>query len=224
MYYLYMNGHRSRAIQKFFDYPDSLLPVDLLELILFVSINRRDTREIAWKLYNKFGSLRAIFNAPVEVLMSINGIGRTSALVLKLFQKTTNFVLQEKIHKKQLIAAFEDLIVYCQLTLGTIPHEQLKIIYLDTQNQIIKDEIIQNGATNFVTIDPKYIIKRAIELSAMSIVLVHNHPSQCEKPSKEDIICTNKLLHIFKQLDIHLQDHLVVTANNYFSFKQNGLI
>lgn len=219
-----MNGHRSRAIQKFFDHAESLLPVDLLELMLFVCISRKDTREIAWKLYNRFGSLRAILSAPVDVLMSIEGIGKKTIFALKLFQKTCHFLLKEKIEKKKLLHAFDDLITYCQLTLGTIPYEQLRVIYLDIHNQIIKDELIQNGATNFIFIDPKYIIRQSIELGAMSIVLIHNHPSQCEKPSKEDISCTSKLFHVFKQLDITLQDHLIVTGNTYFSFKQNGLI
>lgn len=217
-------GHRSRLIRKFLDNSSNFSKTEIIELILFIAIPRKDTKPLAKKLIKSYNnSLLDLFSSSEEKLLNIDGIGSNTILMLRLIYKLSIELSVEKIQQKDILKSFTELIEYCRLQMSNKKSEELRVIFLNAKNYIIKDEILFNGTINSVSVHPREILKRCLDLGSTSIVLVHNHPSGDPAPSNEDIELTKNIFTILKQIDIILIDHIIISGNNFVSFKHNNI-
>ncbi|MFK8036144.1 MAG: DNA repair protein RadC [Hyphomicrobiales bacterium] len=218
-------GHRDRLRARFRELgPDGLADYEILELILFRSLPRRDTKPIAKELLQRFGSLNAIFGASEARLTELSGIGDNVATELKLFQALAMRLGKEELHQKPLLSSWSSVLDYCRTAMAYEEREQFRILFLDKKNKLIADEVQQKGTVDHTPVYPREVVKRALELSATAIILVHNHPSGDPTPSRADIEMTTKIVDVTKPLNIIVHDHLIVGKNGHASFKGLKLI
>lgn len=218
-------GHRDRLRARFREMgSDGLADYEILELILFRSLPRRDTKPIAKDLLQRFGSLSAILGAPEARLTEVSGIGEGVASELKLFQALAMRLGKEELQKKPLLSSWSSVLEYCRTAMAYEEREQFRILFLDKKNKLIADEVQQRGTVDHTPVYPREVVKRALELSATAIILVHNHPSGDPTPSRADIEMTNTIVEITKPLNIIVHDHLIVGKNGHASFRGLKLI
>ncbi len=216
------SGHRQRMIKRFLTNSDNFTKTDLIEIMLFLAINRRDVKELAINLNNKFPSLLSLLSTDNSSLLSIDGIGEKTVSIIKLIYALIEFILKEKIEKKDIINNFQQLMNYCKIQCAEKNYEELRILYLNSKNYVITDEICSKGTVSVVNVYPREIIKRCLDLSAVSIIMVHNHPSGDPTPSEEDIFVTKNLNEKLQVLKINLYDHIIIGKDNFYSLRQNG--
>lgn len=218
-------GHRKRLRERFLTAgADALQDYELLEMLLFASNHRGDVKPLAKKLIAEFGSLRDVFYASDIELLAIDGVGESALSFIKLQLAIAQKILKQEATAGTVISSWQKLLDYCQLVMGSEKIEQFRIIFLDSRNQIIADEVQQTGTVNHTPIYPREVVKRALELHASSIILAHNHPSGDPSPSQADITMTNKIVETAKLLDIRIHDHLIIARDAHFSFRANGLM
>lgn len=218
-------GHRDRLRQKLLTRgADALDDYELLETLLFAFLPRRDVKPIAKALLARFGSLSAIFAADPEDIAAIDGMGDTSAAYLKATAALSARAAVEEIAAKPIISSWTALVTYVRTQLQHETREQFRVLFLDTKNQLIADEIMSRGTVDQAPVYPREIARRALELSASSLILVHNHPSGDTKPSRADIDITRELIDALMSFDISVHDHLIVGTGGVTSFKSAGLI
>lgn len=218
-------GHRARLRQRFkTGGSTSLADYELLELLLFRFIPRRDTKPIAKSLLNRFGSIAEVLAAPIERLQEIDGVGETVALDLKVVLAAAQKMTKDSFEKRQVLSSRNALLDYCQVTMAFAEKEQFRIIFLDKRNGLIADEVQQEGTVDHTPVYPREIVKRALELSASAIILVHNHPSGDPTPSTADISMTHKIIEISSPLGITVHDHLIIGKDDHASLRALKLI
>lgn len=220
----YSQGHRGRIKQKFMLCGTNFLDYELLELLLTYSIPRKDVKVLAKTLIQDFGSLGKVLSAEIEDLLNAKGVGDNTAVLIKLCYRICNEILKKEVENKPVISNWDQLINYFFAKLAFHKKEQVYVVYLNTKNTIIKDEMISQGNINHAIFDPKSIIEKSINLGASSIIIAHNHPSGDYSPSKEDIEVTNKINSMLKVLNIFLFDHLIVSQKGVFSFRDSELL
>jgi DNA repair protein RadC len=220
---LYQLGHRSRTIEKFLKNSDNFLNTDLIELMLFLTIPRKDTKILAKLLIQKYNNFLTLFSVSPDELNKIPGLGRNSILFIKLIYELSLRLSLEKLQKKDILSSFSDLIQYCKLKIASKKSEELRIIYLTSKNSIIKDEILFQGTISSVNIYPREVVQKCLENGAAGIILVHNHPSGDPTPSSEDIEITKGLYKILLPIGIALCDHLIIGGSSFISFRQNKI-
>jgi DNA repair protein RadC len=218
-------GHRERlreraAASRFAGLPD----YELLELFLFRSRPRGDVKPTAKALLARFGSLAAVAAASIEELKTVAGIGETTALDLKVLHEATLRIAREPVVKRTVISSWTALLAYVRVALANEPREQFRVLFLDKKNQLIADETLNRGTVDHAPVYPREVVRRALELSASAIILVHNHPSGDPTPSGQDIDMTRQVIEAAKSLRIAVHDHLVVGREGVASFRQLGLI
>lgn len=217
--------HRERLRQRFKKNGDGALEdYELLELILFRLIPRRDTKPIAKALLETFGTLAQVFGAPAHRLQEIKGIGESVAQDIKLIAHTSQRMLKSEIRNKQILASWTSVIDYCHAAMAYEEREQFRILFLDKKNVLIADEVQQTGTVDHTPVYPREVVKRALELSATAIILVHNHPSGDPTPSRADIEMTKLIMDTAKPLGITLHDHIIIGKDGHVSFKGLHLI
>lgn len=217
-------GHRKRLKTRFlasngFGMPD----YEIIELLLFLTRPRSDTKNIAKSLVSQFKNMNDIIFADQNELIKINGIGENSVFVFKLFQEIIKRILKSKIESKPILGSTKDVVKYCKLTLGNLKIENFKIIFLNSKNMLIADEIHQTGTVNQTPVYTREVVKRALELSATSIIIVHNHPSGDITPSQNDILITKNINDACNKLQIKLLDHIIISRSDYISLKSLGI-
>lgn len=218
-------GHRKRMREKLLKFGSSAFAdYEILEMLLFSSIPRDDVRPLAKKLLNNFGSLSKILSASQNELKSIDGVGDAVIANIRVVQEILVRSLRDDIEKKVVISSWKALLDYCRATMIHSKTEQFRIFFLDTKNQLIADEQQQQGTIDHTPVYPREIVKRALELGALSIILAHNHPSGDPSPSKMDIDVTRKIIEAAKPLGVQVHDHIIIGGNKHYSFKTNGLI
>ncbi|MHA1539769.1 MAG: RadC family protein [Alphaproteobacteria bacterium] len=218
-------GHRQRLRERFMKGgADAVADYELLELILFLTNPRKDMKPLAKELLNHFGSFNKIVTASPTELQKIKGIGETATATFKIIQAAAIKLSQEKIMNQHIFSSWKEIISYCRTSMAHSQVEQFRLIFLDAKNKLIKDEVQQEGTINETAIYPREIIKRALEVGAMGVVMVHNHPSGDPTPSKADIKMTKKVASIGAELGVTLHDHIVIATTGYFSFKENVLL
>jgi len=218
-------GHRQRLRERFLRAGEaSLSDYELLELLLFGANPRADMKPLAKELLQEFGSLTGVLNAEHVALLKINGVGETAIAILKAVQATLTRSLREQIMQKPILSSWSQVLEYCHLSMGYLKQEQLRLLFLDTKNCLIADEVQQTGTINHTPIFPREVVKRALDLSASAIIIVHNHPSGDPTPSKEDIEMTQHIRNVSTQLGIMLHDHIIIAKNRHYSFKTEGLL
>ncbi|MBK66950.1 MAG: hypothetical protein CMP22_02330 [Rickettsiales bacterium] len=219
------HGHRQRLRERFLKGgADAIANYELLELILFLAIPRKDVKPLAKELLSKFGTLNDVLCATVDQLTQVKGISETTATHFKVIQTATHRILSEQIQNKNIISSWQSLLDYLQTVMGPLKKEQFRILFLDKKNALIADEIQQEGTIDHTPVYPREVMKRALELHATALILVHNHPSGDPKPSKADIDMTKAIVDAGKNLGIVIHDHLVIARSEYVSFKSLGLL
>lgn len=218
-------GHRQRSKEKFDTKGDSgFADYELLELLLYQVIPRTDTKPLAKHLLQEFGGLLGVFSAPEFTLRKIKGVGTSVIHLFKLVHALMGRSLQQEIQGKNALQSWSQVINYCMTTMSFKEAEQLRILYLDQKNQILSDEVQQTGTVNHTPIYPREIMKKALEVGATSLILVHNHPSGDPTPSKADIDLTLKIKRIGEDLGIVLHDHIIIGKGKHSSMKTMGII
>lgn len=219
------HGHRDRLRQRFkTNGGDALEDYELLELLLFRLIPRRDTKPIAKALLEKFGSLAQVFGAPVTRMQEVKGIGESVAHDLKLLAQISQRTLKSELRGKQLLTSWTAVIDYCHSAMAFEEREQFRVLFLDKKNVLIADEVQQTGTVDHTPVYPREVVKRALELSATAIILVHNHPSGDPTPSRADIDMTQLIMDTAKPLGIALHDHIIIGKDGHVSFRGLKLI
>lgn len=219
------DGHRQRLRERFRKAGiDGVADYELMELVLFRAIPRRDVKPLAKDLVSRFGSFAAAIAAEPARLLEVKGVSEAVVTEFKIIQAASLQLAQGKVMKKPAIASWSALLDYCRASMAYGTTEQFRILFLDRKNILIADEIQQKGTVDHTPVYPREIVKRALELSASALILVHNHPSGDPTPSQSDIDMTKKIAETAKPLGISVHDHLVIGKDGHVSFKSLGLL
>jgi DNA repair protein RadC len=214
------HGHRERLRERFRDAgPGALSDYELLELVLFRALPRRDVKPLAKALIAKFGSFAEVVHAPEARLREISGLGDAAVTEMKLIAATASRVAKGQVKQRTMLSSWSSVIDYCRAAMAFADKEQFRILFLDKRNQLIADELQQVGTVDHTPVYPREVVKRALELSATAIILVHNHPSGDPTPSQADIQMTKQIVEIAKPLGISVHDHIIVGKNGHASLK-----
>jgi DNA repair protein RadC len=220
-----LDGHRARLRARFRTAgADALADYELLELILFRAIPRRDTKPIAKRLIARFGSFGEVLGAPEAHLAEVEGVGPAVALDLKTVLAAAQRITRGRVRGKQVLGSWSQVIEYCRAAMAFAEREQFRILFLDKKNALIADELQQTGTVDHTPVYPREVVKRALELSATALILVHNHPSGDPTPSRADIDMTRHIADVAKPLGIVVHDHIIVGRDGHASLKGLQLI
>lgn len=218
-------GHRDRLRQRFRDSGGDALPdYELLELVLFRALPRRDTKPLAKELIAKFGSFPEVVNAPGKRLSEVSGVGDAVVTEMKLIRSAALRLMKGQVMDRPVLGSWSAVLSYCRAAMGFETKEQFRILFLDKRNRIIADEVQQEGTVDHTPVYVREIVKRALELSATAIILVHNHPSGDPTPSRADIEMTQQIVESAKNLGITVHDHIIVGKEGHASFRGLSLI
>jgi DNA repair protein RadC len=218
-------GHRQRLRDRFVQGGSDVLPdYELLELVLFAAIPRRDTKPVAKRLIERFGSFAEVVNAPPARLKEVKGVGDAAIIQIKLVRAGALRLMQGGIMQRPVLASWAAVLDYCRAAMGFEMREQFRILFLDKKNRLIADEVQQEGTVDHTPVYVREVVKRALELSASAIVLVHNHPSGDPTPSRADIDMTKQIVDAAKPLGVAIHDHIIVGRQGHASFKSLKLM
>jgi DNA repair protein RadC len=219
------HGHRERLRERFYGTgPDALSDYELLEMALFAALPRRDTKPLAKALLKRFGSFAEVLHAPIARLREVEGVGDASIHQIKLLAAAAGRIAKGEIKRSIALSSWNDVIGYCRSSMAFADKEQFRLLFLDKRNQLIADEVQQTGTVDHTPVYPREVIKRALELSATALILVHNHPSGDPTPSQADIQMTKAIIDIATPLGISVHDHIIVGKNGHASLKGMRLI
>ena len=208
---LHHKGHRQRLKKRYtLSGIETLHDYEVLELLLFYAIPRRDTKALAKDLLKKFGNLKKLMDADPKEIEALPGTGSQTALLIRLVKDLGTLYLHEKVMETAQISSTKALLDYCMASMGGLKDERFNVIYLNAQNRIIQTEVIQEGVVNQAVVYPRKILEKALRHKASAIILVHNHPSGNIKPSEADIRLTRTLQDTARVLDILIHDHIIV--------------
>jgi DNA repair protein RadC len=213
------------AAERFLDGgPDAVAEYELLELILFRAIPRRDVKPLAKALIAKFGSFAEVVSAERPRLREVEDLSEAAITEIKIVQAAAARLARGEVKKRTALSSWSAVLDYCRTTMAFADKEQFRVLFLDKRNQVIADEVQQTGTVDHTPVYPREVIKRALELSATALILVHNHPSGDPTPSRADITMTQAIVDIAKPLGILVHDHIIVGKDGHTSFKGSKLI
>ncbi|APG48847.1 RadC family protein [Phaeobacter porticola] len=221
----YIKDHRIRLRTRFMDGGAAAMPdYELLELLLFRSIPRRDVKPLARRLLDTFGDFNRVITAPSDRLAEVEGIGSSVITDLKIIEATAHRMARARIMLRPVLSSWDALLDYCHTVMAHRETEQFRVLYLDRKNILIADEEQAKGTVDHVPVYPREIAKRALEISASALILVHNHPSGDPAPSNSDIQMTDRVAGALAALDIVLHDHLIIGKSSELSFRSAGYL
>jgi DNA repair protein RadC len=216
----HFHGHRERLRTRFREAgAEALADYEMLELVLFRALPRRDVKPLAKALLAEFGSFAEVAAAPRARLEEIEGLGAAAVDELKIVQAAAHRFAHGEVKKRAVLSSWSSVIDYCRSAMAFAEREQFRILFLDKRNQLIADEVQGEGTVDHTPVYPREVVKRALELSATAIVLVHNHPSGDPTPSHADIQMTKQIAAIAKPLGIEIHDHIIVGREGHASLK-----
>jgi DNA repair protein RadC len=219
------DGHRERLRARFLTGGADALPdYELLELTLFAALPRRDTKPLAKALLARFGSFAEVIAAPRARLMEVKGVGEAVASHLKIVEAAAHRLAKTRVIGRPALSSWAALLDYCTAAMARSGNEEFRVLFLDRKNVLIADEVQNKGTVDHTPVYPREIVKRALELSASAVILVHNHPSGDPTPSKADIAMTREIVAAAKALGLAVHDHLVIGRGGHASFKSLGLL
>src|SRR5450631_2144153 len=208
------HGHRERLRERFHGAgPDALSDYELLEMVLFTARAQGDVKPLAKMLIKKFGSFAEVIHAPEQRLREVKGVGDRTVTELKLIAAASHRIARGELAQRPMLSSWTAVIDYCRTSMAFAEREQFRILFLDKRNQLIADEVQQTGTVDHTPVYPREVIKRALELSATALILVHNHPSGDPTPSQADIQMTRAIVDIAAPLGISVHDHIIVGKN-----------
>ena len=218
-------GHRERLRDRFNEGGPSALPdYELLEMVLFRAIKRGDTKPIAKALIARFGTFAEVISAEPERLMEVKGVGPAVATELKLIQAAALRLTRGAVINRPILSSWNGIVEYCRAAMAFNEIESFRLLFVDKRNQLIADEVQQTGSVDHTPVYAREVIKRALELAATAIVMVHNHPSGDPTPSMADIEMTKKVIAAGQHLGILVQDHIIIGRKGHVSFRNLQLI
>lgn len=218
-------GHRRRLKERFLKGgAGALADYELLELLLFLALPRRDVKPLAKALIGRFGSFAEVISAEPERLKEVDGIGDSAVVVFKLVREGALKLSRDQLLERPVIGSWHALLDYCRASMAFHNKEQFRILYLNRKNVLIADELQQEGTVDHTPVYPREVIKRALELGASAMILVHNHPSGDPSPSRDDIAMTKEIRDAGKKLGVLIHDHVIVSKKAHCSFKSLGLL
>lgn len=221
----YIKDHRQRLRARFDDGGANAMPdYELLELFLFHVLPRIDTKPIAHALLKRFGDLAKIAAAPESALTETDGIGPVAAREIKVLEAISQRIARSKVLQREVVGSWDALVDYCRAAMANRADEQFRVLFLDRKNYLIGDELLGQGTVDHVPVYPREIVKRALELSASAIILVHNHPSGDPSASQADIAMTHKIENACQALGLTLHDHIIVGKKGEVSFRADGYL
>ncbi|MCK6418786.1 MAG: DNA repair protein RadC [Alphaproteobacteria bacterium] len=219
------HGHRDRLRQRFIEGGESALQdYELLELLLFLAIPRRDVKPLAKALIKTFRSFASVLSAPLSELQKIEGVSANTAIALKSVAAAGRLMTRQEAQAQPVLNAWSKLVDYLMASMAHEMTEQFRVVFLNRKNFIIADEVQSEGTIDHTQAYPREIMKRALELGASAIILVHNHPSGSLKPSQDDLDMTAAIVRAAVPFEIRVHDHVIITKTGYASFKNMGLL
>ena len=218
-------GHRRRLRERFLAAgEDALSDYELLELVLFAAIPRRDVKPLAKALIAKFGSFAGAISAEPRALAEVAGLSDGAVAALKVVRAAAVRLAREEIMEQPVLGSWQKVLAYCRADLARAGTEQFRLLFLDRKNVLIADELQQTGTVDHTPVYPREVVKRALELGASAIIMVHNHPSGDPTPSRADIEMTRAVVNAAEALGVSVHDHIVIGRKSHASFKSLGLI
>jgi DNA repair protein RadC len=218
-------GHRERLRERFMEGGADAMPdYELLEMVLFRAIRRGDTKPIAKALMARFGSFAEVISAPPHLLVEVDGVGPAIVTELKLIRAAALRLAKGEVANRPPLGTWSAIVDYCRAAMAFEEREHFRILFLDKKNQLIADEVQQEGTVDHTPVYTREVIKRALELSSTAIILVHNHPSGDPTPSLADIDMTKKIVQAAEKLGVLVHDHIVIGRKGHVSFRNLQLI
>lgn len=218
-------GHRERIREKLLKTKiGSLEDYEILELLLCLALPRIDTKSLAKDLLKKYGSFAKVIAAEADSLQMTKGVGPSVLACFKLLRDGASRLAKEDFTNKPIISSWYALLEYCRILIGHLKKEVFLVMYLNSQNHLIDEDLQDYGTIDQVSVYPREIAKRALFLNASAVILVHNHPGGSSKASKADIETTNQVKQALDLFKIRLHDHVIISDKNFFSFKAEGLL
>ncbi|MET3560006.1 DNA repair protein RadC [Bartonella japonica] len=218
-------GHRERLRKRYLKSKGNAIEdYEYLELLLFRTIPRANTKPIAKNLIARFGSLADVLGADIHLLQEVQGCGPATAVDLKIISDVVGRVTRAELFKRDIFSSWDKVLAYCKAVMAHETREQFRVLFLDKKNGLLADEVQQTGTIDHTPVYPREVISRALELSASGLILVHNHPSGNSTPSQADITMTYRLKDAANALGIIIHDHLIIARNGHTSFKALKLI
>lgn len=218
-------GHRKRLRERFLKSgSESLADYELLEMILFPAKPMGDVKPLAKALLAKFGSFGQVLHAETGELAKVEGVGEAAITAIKVAKAAAERLLKEEIAERTVVKSWTQLLDYCRIHIGHSQNEEFHVLFLNNKLELIVSERQQKGTINHTPVYPREVVKRALELGASSMILVHNHPSGDVTPSKADVDVTRQIIDAARSMGIEVHDHLIIGAKKHFSFKSKGLI
>lgn len=221
----YIKDHRKRLRDRFIDGGAAAMPdYELLELLLFRAIPRCDVKPVARRLLETFGDFARVLAAPRDRLLEVRGVGDAVVLELKIIEAASHRMARSKVMRRPVISSWDAVLDYCHTAMAHLETEQFRVLYLDRKNVLIGDETLGEGTVDHVPVYPREVVKRALELNASALILVHNHPSGDPTPSEADISMTLRIQDAAEVLGLSLHDHLIIGKSTELSFKGAGYL
>jgi len=219
------DGHRSRMRTRLLAAgPQSLADHEMLEMVLFLALPRRDTKPLARVLLARFGSFAGAIAAPAVELCTVDGLGEAGVAALKLVQGAALRLARAEVINRPVVGNWDRLMAYLTASLAREPVEQFRVLFLDTRNRLLADEAMGRGTVNHTPVYPREVVKRALELHATALILVHNHPGGDPTPSAADLDMTREIRGVAAALSITLHDHVIIGNDRWLSFRREGLL
>ncbi len=221
----HFHGHRERLRNRFREAgAEALADYELVELLLFRAIPRRDVKPLAKAVIARFGSFAEAISAPPERLAEIDGMSLNAATELKIVEAAAQRLAKGKIKRRTSMGSWGEVVDYCRAAMAFSDKEEFRVLFLDKKNGLIADEVQGVGTVDHTPVYPREVVKRALELSASAVILVHNHPSGDPTPSQQDVKLTLDIIGMAKPLGVMIHDHIIVARQGHASLKGLGLI
>ena len=218
-------GHRSRLRERFLKAgAEALADHELIELLLFGALPRIDTKPLAKQIIDRFGSYEEALAAPAERLRAMKGMSDGAVALLKAVEAAAIRLARKQVHRKPVLSSWSALLDYCKTAIARAPVEQFRLLLLDRKNRLIEDAVMAEGTVDHTPVYPREIVKRALELNASALILVHNHPSGDPTPSDADLSMTRQVQDACEALGLTLHDHLIIGKSRELSFRSQGYL
>ncbi len=203
---------------------EALADYEVLEFLLFAGMRQGDTKPVAKALLERFGSLAGVLNADPGALQQVKGVGETSAAALKSVALAARRMARSEVREKPILGSWQALIDYLSIDMAHLTIERVRVLYLDTRNRLIDDHHVGDGSVDEAAIHPREVIRRAMDVGASALILVHNHPSGNPEPSRADIQITQRIAEAGRLLGVTVHDHVIVGSEGHVSLRSKGLI
>lgn len=218
-------GHRARLRARLLaGGQEALADHEVIEYLLMTAIPRKDVKPLAKSLLKRFGSLAGVFNADPGALSRHPGMGETSAAALKIVALAARRLARTGLQEAPVLASWQALIDYLTIDMAHLTHERVRVLYLDTKNRLVLDDLVTDGSLDEAAIHPREIVKKALDVGAAALILVHNHPSGSPEPSRADVQITNRIAEAGRLLGIVVHDHVIIGKEGHVSLKAKGLV